>query len=110
MRPEEPTAPSAPEGTSLSSALRLTNRPETGRRRFSTPTPPPRVAHPTPAPVLRDLIPRTVPERCGLRSAIAAGLGVVDQISLTTVNGQTAAERVEMKVTVKEPAAGAPRP
>jgi len=41
---------------------------------------------------------------------VVSGMEVVDQISLTPVNGQTAAERVEMKVTVKEPAAGAPRP
>ena len=28
---------------------------------------------------------------------------VVDQISLTAANGQTATERVEMKVTIQEP-------
>jgi cyclophilin family peptidyl-prolyl cis-trans isomerase len=35
---------------------------------------------------------------------VTAGMEVVDQISLTPVDGQRAAERVEMKVTVKEPA------
>jgi peptidylprolyl isomerase len=34
---------------------------------------------------------------------VVSGMEVVDQISLTPVNGQTAAERVEMKVTIREP-------
>ncbi len=34
---------------------------------------------------------------------VVSGMEVVDQISLTPVNGDKAAERVEMKVTIKEP-------
>ena len=34
---------------------------------------------------------------------VVSGMEVVDQISLTPVNGQTATERVEMKVTIQEP-------
>ena len=33
---------------------------------------------------------------------VTSGMEVVDQISLTPVDGQTATERVEMKVTIKE--------
>ncbi len=33
---------------------------------------------------------------------VTSGMEVVDQISLTPVDGQTATERVEMKVTVRE--------
>ena len=40
---------------------------------------------------------------------VVSGMEAVDQISLTPVNGQTAAERVEMKVKVQEPPA-APAP
>lgn len=36
---------------------------------------------------------------------VVSGMEVVDQISLTPVNGQTASERVEMKVTIQEPPA-----
>jgi cyclophilin family peptidyl-prolyl cis-trans isomerase len=35
---------------------------------------------------------------------VVSGMEVVDQIGLTPVNGQSAAERVEMKVTIQEPA------
>ena len=35
---------------------------------------------------------------------VVAGMEVVDQISLTPADGDKAKERVEMKVTVKEPA------
>ena len=34
---------------------------------------------------------------------VVSGMEVVDQISLTAANGQTATERVEMKVTIQEP-------
>ena len=36
---------------------------------------------------------------------VVSGMEVVDQISLTPVEGQTASERVEMKVTIQEPPA-----
>jgi len=36
---------------------------------------------------------------------VVSGMEVVDQISLTPVDGQTARERVEMKVTIREPQA-----
>ena len=36
---------------------------------------------------------------------VTSGMDVVDQISLTPVDGDKAAARVEMKVTIKEPAA-----
>jgi peptidylprolyl isomerase len=36
---------------------------------------------------------------------VTSGMDVVDKISLTPVNGDKATERVEMKVTIKEPAA-----
>jgi len=39
---------------------------------------------------------------------VVSGMDVVDQISLTPVNGQTAAECVEMKVTIQAPAAPTP--
>jgi len=39
---------------------------------------------------------------------VVSGMEVVDQISLTPVNGQAAAERVEMKVRIQEPAVGVP--
>jgi len=39
---------------------------------------------------------------------VVSGMEVVDQISLTPVNGQTATQRVEMKVTIQEPAPSAP--
>jgi cyclophilin family peptidyl-prolyl cis-trans isomerase len=39
---------------------------------------------------------------------VVSGMDVVDQISLTPVNGQSAAERVEMKVTIREPTVGVP--
>ena len=35
---------------------------------------------------------------------VISGIDVVDQISLTPVDGDKATERVEMKVTVSEPA------
>jgi peptidyl-prolyl cis-trans isomerase B (cyclophilin B) len=38
---------------------------------------------------------------------VVAGMEVADQIGNTPVNGQTAAERVEMKVTISDPAAAA---
>jgi cyclophilin family peptidyl-prolyl cis-trans isomerase len=34
---------------------------------------------------------------------VTSGMEVVDQISMTPVDGQTATERVEMKVTIREP-------
>jgi cyclophilin family peptidyl-prolyl cis-trans isomerase len=34
---------------------------------------------------------------------VTSGMEVVDQISLLPVNGQTATERIEMKVTIREP-------
>ena len=39
---------------------------------------------------------------------VVDGMAVADQIGNTPVNGQTATERVEMKVTIKEPAPAAP--
>jgi cyclophilin family peptidyl-prolyl cis-trans isomerase len=36
---------------------------------------------------------------------VTSGMEVVDQLSLAPVAGDKAAERVEMKVTIKEPAA-----
>jgi peptidyl-prolyl cis-trans isomerase B (cyclophilin B) len=39
---------------------------------------------------------------------VVSGMEVVDQISLTPVHGQAAAERVEMKVRIQAPAVGVP--
>ncbi len=41
---------------------------------------------------------------------VVSGMEVADQIGNTPVNGQTATERVEMKVTIQEPAPAAPAP